>query len=94
MIADDNDIFILLLHFCHLGNISCNVFIVSPIQGRAVMDINASVEKHRAVLPNLMAGHCLSGCNTVASHFVIGKGIILKVLRSATHRLDLLGKYW
>ena len=91
VIADDTDIFVLLLHFCHLGNISCNVLMVSPIQGRAVLDINASVEKHRAVLPDLLAGHCLSGCDTVASHFGIGKGIALKVLRSATYRLDLLG---
>ena len=59
---------------------------VSPIQGRAVMEINASAGKHRAVLPDLLAGHCLSGCDTVASYFGIGKG-----MRSATHRMDLLG---
>ena len=88
VIAEDTDIFILLLRFCHLGNISCNVLMVSPIQGRAVVDINASAEKHRAGLPDLLAGHCLSDCDTVASHFGIGKGI---ALRSATHRLDLLG---
>ena len=64
---------------------------VSLIQGRAVLDINASAEKHRAGLPDLLVGHCLSDCDTVASHFDIEKGIALKVLRSATHRLDLLG---
>ena len=64
---------------------------VSPIQGRAVLDINASAEKHRAVLPELLVGHCLSGCDTVVSHLGIGKGIALKVLRSAIHRLELLG---
>ena len=87
VIADDTYIFILLLHFCHLGN----VLMVSPIQGRAVLDINASAEKHRAVLPDLLVGHCLSCCDTVASHFGIGKVIALKVMRSATHRMDLLG---
>ena len=48
-------LFALLLHFCHLANISCNVLMVSPIQGRSVLDINASGEKHRAVLPILLA---------------------------------------
>ena len=91
MIADDTYIFILLLHFCHLRNTSCNVLMASPIQGHAVMDINASAEKHRAVLPDLLAGHCLSGCVIVASHFGIGNGIAHKVLRSATHILYLLG---
>ena len=91
VIADDTDIFILLLHFCHLGNISCNVMMVSPIQGRSMLDINASAEKHIAVLPDFLAGHCLSGCESVASHFGIGKGITPKVLRYETHRMDLLG---
>ena len=91
VIAYDTDIFILLLHFCHLGNIFCNVLIVSLIQGRVVLDIKASAEKHKAVLPDLLAGHCLSGCDTVASHFGTGNGIALKVMRSATHILELLG---
>ena len=55
------------------------------------MDINASAKKHRAILSDLLASRCLSGCDTVVSYFGIGKGIALKVLRSATHRLDLLG---
>ena len=56
-----------------------------------MLDINASAEKHSAVLPDLLAGHCFSGCDTVTSHVGIGQGIVFKVLRSATQRLDLLG---
>ena len=37
-----------------------------------VLDINKSAEKHRAVFPDLLVGHCLSGCDTVASHIGIG----------------------
>ena len=33
VVADDTDVFVLLLHFCHLGNIKCHVFMVSPIHG-------------------------------------------------------------
>ena len=91
VITDDTDIFILLLRFCHLRKISYNVLMVSPIRESAVLDINASPEKHGAVFSDLLAGHCISGCDTVASHFGIGKGITLKVRRSETHRLDLLG---
>lgn len=91
VIADDTDIFVMLMHFCYRGNITCNVYMVSPIQGRAVLDIHGSVQKHRDILSDLLAAHCLSGCDTVASHFGIGKGMALKALRSAKHRLDLLG---
>ena len=57
------------------------------------MDINVSAEKHIVVLSDLLAGHCLSDCDTVPSHFGIGKGIALKVLRSATQTRPI-DKHW
>ena len=42
VVADDTDIFVLLLYFWHQGSISCKVLMVSPIQGRSVLDINAA----------------------------------------------------
>ncbi len=50
----------------------------SPIKERTVIDIRATVEKHRAIIPALLAGHAISGCDTVAACFGIGKGKILK----------------
>ena len=48
VVADDTDIFVLLLHFCYQGDISASTSIqmVSPIHGRSVIDINATVDQH------------------------------------------------
>ena len=84
VIADDTDIFVLLLHFCFQGDIppSTSVLMVSPINDREVIDINATVNQHRKIIPNLLAAHGLTGCDTVATYFGIGKTVALKVRRS------------
>ena len=91
VIADDTDVFVLLLHFCHRGDISSHVMMVSPIQDRAMIDINATVEKHCSIIPDLLAAHGLTGCDTVAQCHGIGKGVALKVLHSQVHSLSHLG---
>ena len=55
IIADDTDIFVLLLHFCFQGDIppSTSIQMVSPINDREVIDINATVNQHRKIIPNL-----------------------------------------
>ena len=82
VIADDTDVFVLLLHFCHRGDISSHVMMVCPIQDRAMIDINATVEKHCSI-PDLLAAHGLMGCDTVAQCHGIGKGVALKVLQQS-----------
>ena len=52
---------------CHVSSIPCNVLMVSPIQGRVVLDINASVEKYH-IIPDVLTAHGLSVCDTVASY--------------------------
>ena len=89
--ADDKDIFILLLHYCHQGRVSCNVLIVSPIQGRAVLNISVTVEKHQVILQDLLAAHALTGCDTVASYFGLGKGGGLKIMWDGKYKLDIMG---
>ena len=91
VVADDTDIFVLLLHFCYHGEISGTVLMASPVHGRAVLDINASVEKHQAIIPDLLAAHALTGCDTVAPYFGIGKGTALKILRRSQYSLAYLG---
>ncbi len=91
VVADDTDILVLLMHFCFSGDITCHVMMVSPAQGRSTIDINASVEKHHGILQDLLAAHGLTGCDTVATYFGIGKGIALKVLRSGKHSISYLG---
>ena len=91
VVVDDTDIYIPLLYFCHIGNRYCNVHMVSPVQGPAVLDINAAVEKHSQIIPDLLAAHGLTGCDTVATYYGIGKGIALKMLKSGKHNLNVLG---
>ena len=91
--ADDTDVFVLLLHFCCKEDIpaSTSVLMVSPILGRSMIDINATVNQHHDIIPNLLAAHGLTGSNTVAPYFGIGKSVALNVLRSGVHSLSSIG---
>ena len=73
VVADDTDIFVLLLHLCCQGDISAStsVLMVSPICGRAVIDINATVDLHRDIISYLLAAHGLTGCDTVATSILL-----------------------
>ena len=92
VIADDTDIFLLLVHFMFNNAIKSKVFMSSPSKGKAIIDIEATVDRNRNVIRNLLAAHALTGCDTVASLFGIGKLTALKILRSGNHDLDLLGR--
>ena len=83
LVADDTDICVLLLHFCCQGDIpaSTSVLMVSPpIRGRVVIDINATVDLPRDIIPDLLAAHGLTECDTVATYFGIGKVAALRSL--------------
>ena len=84
VVADDTDIVVLLLHFCCQGGIpaSTSTLMVSPNRGRAVIDINATVDLHRDIIPDLSAAHGLTGCDTVATYFGIGKAAALRPERN------------
>lgn len=81
VVADDTDIFVLLCHFRHLGMITSQVWMISPIKGGSVIDISASVANNNEIKEDLPM-HSLSGCDTVTPCFRTGKGVALSVLRS------------
>ena len=62
VVADNTDIFVLLLHLCCQGDISASTsaLMVSPIRGGAVIDMNATVDLHRDIIPDLLAAHGLT----------------------------------
>ena len=93
VVADNTDVFVKLLHFCCKEDIPAlvSVLMVSPIDGRSTIDINATVNQHRDIIPNLLAAHGLTGCDTVAPYFGIGKSVALNVLRSGVHSLSSIG---
>ena len=48
---------------------------------RAILDIKVTQTKHRGILKNLLPAHALSGCDTTACYFGIGKCTVIKVLK-------------
>jgi len=54
----------------------------SPIKARVVVDIRKTVAMNKDIIPELLPAHALSGCDTVAACRGIGKGTVLKVVRS------------
>ena len=90
VVADDTDVFVLLLHYPHMANLKNVVLMEYPIKGRTVVDIGKTVQKHSEIVEGILPVHALSGCDTVASYFGIGEATVLKTLRLG-HSLNLLG---
>ena len=91
VVADDTDVFVLLLHFVFTGDIKAAVIMESTSIDNNVIDINATAQKHSDIIPNLLAAHVISGCDTVASTFGIGKPTVVKALRSGDIALSSIG---
>ena len=53
-----------------------------PVKERTVVDINETVQRHNAIIPDLICAHDVLGCDTVASYYGIGKSKVIKILQS------------
>ena len=91
VMADDTDVYILLLRYYNQKEFNIPMFMESPIHRRQTIDIRATAKEHASILPNLLAVHRLSGCDTVAPCYGIGKMKILKTLKQGNHSLSCLG---
>ena len=89
-LADDTDVFVLLLFFYGNSSLQSTIYMKSPVYGRCCIDIKATYIKHRAIVPDLLGIHAISGCDSVAATYGIGKVTALTVASKA-YRLDLLG---
>ena len=55
--------FVLLLHFKHAGLLGDGpIDMESPLHQHGVLDIDATVEKNRSIIPGLLAADALSEC--------------------------------
>ncbi|KAG0713655.1 hypothetical protein GWK47_015737 [Chionoecetes opilio] len=90
VLADDTDVYALLLYHYLEQGIQTPMFMESPVKERTVVDIQATVKKHQNIIPAILAGHALTGCDTVAACFGIGKGKMLKVLKTGLN-LNMIG---
>ena len=89
VVADDTDVFALLVHFRHASAITTTVFMESPKKERTVIDIDGTVEDNLSIIPGLLAAHALTGCDIVTTCYGIGKGTALKVLRAGWYLLKI-----
>ena len=81
VICDDTAVFDLLLNFVSTGDIKAHVLMQSTsLESNNVTNINATFEKHEAIVPNILAAHALSGCDTVGTYFGIGHFSLLLYL--------------
>ena len=62
----------------------------SPIEGRDCYDIKATVIKHPETVSKILPIHALSGCDTVAATYSIGKKTA--VIAAQGHTLTKIGK--
>ena len=81
VVSDDTDVFILLLHHYHVNGLKIQLTMQSPIKDRTIVDIPKSVTQHEEIIPNILPAHAITGCDTVAPYFGIGKGKIEKLLK-------------
>ncbi len=88
VVADDTDVYILLLHHYHSESLKIPMKLQSTQTGRAFIDMTATVQKLRDIIPQLLA---LSGCDTVPMCHGIGKSKMLKAVRADNYSLSLLG---
>ena len=91
VMADDTDVYILLLHYYNQKELNIPMFMESFVHGRQTIDIRATAKEHANFLLNLLAAHGLSGCDTVAPCYGIGKMKILKTLKQGNRSLSCLG---
>ena len=93
VIADDTDVFVLLLYFTYTGDIQSEVYMqpTDKDSSARVTDISATYQSHTSIIPNLLAAHGLSGCDTVCAYFGIGKKTVINVLKKKDIDLSALG---
>jgi len=82
VVSDDTDVFVLLVHFYKKANLTLQLTMESPSKEKTIVDIKQTVVKHDKIVNELLPAHALSGCDTVACYFGLGKGCVLKTLKA------------
>ena len=81
--ADYTDIFVFLLLLYNKLDCSLTMyFMESPKKDPTKLDIQSRARKHKLLLPDFLAIHALSGCDSVAALNGIGKSIAIKTALS------------
>ena len=90
VLADDTDIYVVLLYHYKGLKLTSKMFMVPTKQGRIVTDIKLTAEHLGNLCLQLLPAHALTGCDQVCTYYGIGKAKMLKVVKDSK-TLSLLG---
>ena len=91
IVADDTDVYILLLFHYQAEALTITMKLQPTQAGRAFIDVRATVGKLKYAIAELLPAHALSGCDTVPMCHGIGKSKMLKTVKAEQCSLSLLG---
>ena len=72
--------FVLLAHYFAEESLTVSLITASTSRSRSSIDIGATVAKHSGIVPQLIAAHAVSRCDTVGCYHGIGKTKVVKAL--------------
>ena len=89
VVADDIDIFILLLHVYFCQKLTRDFIMSGTSYGRSCVSIKFTTLAHSNILTHSLPAYILPGCDAVSLIWGIGKSTVVKVLKSesALHKL-------
>ncbi len=82
VICDDTDVFVLLVFYHWNLHMNATITMEATSGDRKLINIGNTVNKHKEIVPNILAAHAVSGCDTVAQYYGIGKATVLKKLQA------------
>ena len=91
VVSDDTDVFALLVHYYWSEKLVSSLTMHSPVKGRSCIDVKETARTHSEIMPEILAIHALTGCDSVAATYGIGKIKAIAVSRKG-YTLDKLGK--
>ncbi|KAG0718792.1 hypothetical protein GWK47_051785 [Chionoecetes opilio] len=93
VVCDDTDVFALLAYHYLSEKLQSSLTMQSPIIGRSCIDVKETARKHSAIVPELLALHALTGCDSVAATYGLGKQKQSLWLEKATLWISLVNPW-
>ena len=83
--------FALLVYLFSREQLQSSMTMESPIHGRSCIDSKETARQHDAIIPAILPLRALTGCDSVAATYGLGKTKAITVARKG-YTLDLLGQ--
>ena len=85
VMCEDTDVFILLCHFCNSEEWNAKVFMNGFTKDSSTtISINEAVTKHKSIVPSILDGRALKGCDSFPKLHAIGKAKAINSLKSVS----------